>query len=339
MNTLVLGGSGYFGTVLVRELLLRSFDVRVLDLIDIPDRPPEVEFVHGSILDSDLVRETLDGIDIVFNTVAQVPISKNRKNLTEVNVVGTQRVLSECRKADISKFVHLSSSAVFGRPQSNPVSTQTIPAPREHYGRTKYEGELLCQYEVSQGRDISIIRPRTVLGPGRMGIFSLLFDWIADGVDVFVLGAGDNVYQFVHATDLADACIRASQIDGPGIFNIGTDRFGTMRQSLEALTKHAQTGSKVKELPRRPTEAAMSLLSALHLAPIAPYHTLMYGDSFWFDIEDSKTTLRWQPKFSNEQMLIESYESYIASRDEPKYGSGHSVPLNQGVLRLIKHFL
>ena len=75
------------------------------------------------------------------------------------------------------------------------------------------------------------MRPRTILGHGRLGIFGILFDWIADGADVPVLGDGDNVYQFVHADDLAGlrSCWLSSG-PGPATYNIGAEEFGTMRR-------------------------------------------------------------------------------------------------------------
>ena len=106
-----------------------------------------------------------------------------------------------------------------------------------------------CLEAASKGLDVTIVRPRTILGHGRLGIFGILFEWVADGADIFVLGDGDNRYQFVHADDLAEVCMLAGGVAGPAIFNVGTDRFGTMRESLESLCTHAGTGSRVQVAP------------------------------------------------------------------------------------------
>ena len=110
-------------------------------------------------------------------------------------------------RAGVGKVVHTSSSAVFGVPASNPVLPTTVPSPVEAYGRAKLAAEWACLDAASKGLDVTIVRPRTILGHGRLGIFGILFDWVADGADVFVLGDGDNRYQFVHADDLADVCL------------------------------------------------------------------------------------------------------------------------------------
>src|SRR5262249_13854939 len=148
--------------------------------------------------------------------------------------------------AHVQKVIYISSSAVFGAPKINPVTEQTVPAPAESYGRAKLEGEKLCRRYVESGLDVSVVRPRTIMGHGRLGIFQILFEWIRTGYNVPVLGRGDNLYQFVHADDLAKACILAAARPGAATYNCGTDHYNSMRAVLEHLCAHAQTGSRVK---------------------------------------------------------------------------------------------
>ena len=186
---------------------------------------------------------------------------------------------------------------------------------------------------------MTIVRPRTILGHGRLGIFGILFDWIADGADVFVLGDGSNRYQFVHADDLAEACRLAGAVAGPAIVNCGTDRFGTMRESLEGLCAHAATGAQVRSLPAGPAAGPMHLAAALHLAPFAPYHWTMYAKSLWFDIDHARELLGWQPRYSNVEMLVDSYEWFLANRGATTAGgrSQHRTTARQGALGILKH--
>jgi nucleoside-diphosphate-sugar epimerase len=336
VKALVTGGSGYFGSLLAAELRARGHAVRVLDLVDADDRPAEVELVLGDIRDPAAVRTAVDGVDVVFHNVAQVPLVKDRVAFVEVNVLGTQVLLDACADARVAKVVHTSSSAVFGVPRSNPVHEGTGPSPAEPYGWAKYEAELLCQRAADAGLDVTIVRPRTILGHGRLGIFSVVFDFVADGADVFVLGTGDNRYQFVHARDLADACIRAGERPGPRTYNIGAAEFGTMRESLEGLIAHAGTGSRVRGVPALPTTLAMRVASGLQLAPFAPYHWIMYGKSMWFDIEPARRELGWEPRSSAAEMFAESYDWFLAHRTGTAGASEHRRPVRQGVLALLK---
>jgi nucleoside-diphosphate-sugar epimerase len=332
MTCLVTGGSGYFGSLLVERLAADGQSTRSFDLIAADH--PGVEFVQGDIRDPAAVAEAVAGCDVVFHNVAQVPLARDPAVLRSVNVDGTRVLLDACRAAGVAKLVHTSSSAVFGIPESNPVLPTTVPRPAEAYGHAKLAAEWACLDAVRTGLDVTIVRPRTILGHGRLGIFGILFDWIADGADPVVLGDGTNRYQFVHADDLADACIRAGSLDSPRVFNIGTDRFGTMAEAIGGVCLHAGTGARVRCLPARPTAAAMRATARLGLTPFAPYHWLMYAQSMWFDIDHACTALDWQPHYSTDEMFAQSYDWYLANRarTDSDRASHHRRSTPQGVL-------
>jgi len=339
---LITGGSGYFGALLRDRLMARGQAVRVFDRVDATDRLPGVEFVRGDIRDPDAVAAACAGCGVVHHCVAQVPLAKDRQLFHTVNVDGTANLLGAARAGGVGKVIYVSSSAVFGVPRSNPVTEDTPPTPGEAYGRAKLAGEQLCREAAARGLDVTIIRPRTILGHGRLGIFQILFEWIRTGYNVPVLGDGANVYQFVHADDLADACLLAAGRPGATIYNCGTDRFGTMRAALEALCAHAGTGSKVKRVPMAPAVWAMHATSALGVSPLGAYHAMMYGRSMFFDSAKARTELGWQPRFSNEEMLIQSYDWYVANREailREHDASHHRSPVKQGVLGLVKRLL
>jgi nucleoside-diphosphate-sugar epimerase len=335
-SVLVTGGSGYFGSVLSELALARGDSVRIFDLN--ASTLAGAEFVQGDVRDAAATRAACDGIDVVFHNVAQVPLAKDRDLFDEVNVGGTANVLVAARDARVSKVVHTSSSAVFGIPEHNPVTEASPCRPLEAYGRAKLRAELLCHDAVAAGQDVTIVRPRTVLGHGRLGVFALLFEFVADGAPVFVLGRGDNRYQLVHANDLADACLRAGDRAGASVYNIGALEFGTMRATLQALVDHAQTGSRVRSLPVAPARFGMHALATLGLAPFAPYHWLLYSESLFFDVTKARTELGWEARHSNASMVIESYEWFLAHRFDADGGarSHHQSPVRLGLVRALK---
>lgn len=340
--SLITGGSGYFGSLLRDRLLAGGHEVRVFDLADANDRQQEVGFVQGDIRDAARVAEALAGCDVVYHCVAQVPLAKDRHLFHSVNVGGTENLLRAALAAKVRKVICVSSSAVFGVPKTNPVTEDTPPKPGEAYGRAKLEGEQLCHAYARRGLDVTIIRPRTILGHGRLGIFQILFEWIREGRNIPVLGRGHNVYQFVHADDLAEACILAAARPGSTVYHCGAARFGTMRDTLESLCAHARTGSRVRSVPMLPAVVFMRLTSVLGLSPLGPYHALMYGRSLWFDIAKAQRELGWQPRFSNAEMFAQTYDWYLANRDKVLATSGashHRSAVKQGVLALVKHLL
>jgi nucleoside-diphosphate-sugar epimerase len=337
-TVLVTGGAGYFGTVVVDQLVARGDRVRVFDLNEIAPRSDgvDVEMIVGDIRDRDAVRSACEGVDAVVHSVAQVPLARDRHLFRSVNVGGTAELLVAARRAGVGKVVALSSSAIFGIPESNPVTEDTPPAPLESYGQAKAEAEELCREAAATGLDVTVIRPRTILGHGRLGIFGILFEFVAEGAPVYVLDGGTNRYQFVHADDLADACLRALDRPGARTYNIGTKDFGTMRDTLEALVAHAATGSRVRSLPSAPARLAMKALSTVGATPFAPYHWLLYGESLWFDTSRAEDELGWRSTRSNAEMVVESYEWFLAHRHQLEGGSAHQSPAKLGALAVLK---
>jgi nucleoside-diphosphate-sugar epimerase len=343
MRSLVTGGSGFFGHLLVERLIARGDSVRSLDLTPADDEFGGVEFHRGDIRDAAAVRRACEGIDTVYHNVAQQPLSKDPELMRTVNLDGTRNLLQAALDCRIAKVIFTSSTAVFGIPAELPIRRSTKPTPVEPYGRTKVAAEALCHNFIERGLDITVIRPRTILGHGRLGIFQMLFEWIREGRNVPVMGTGGNRFQFVHALDLAEASILAAQRPGPQVYNIGTDRFGTMREVLEALCRHAGTGSRVKSVPDAPVRWAMAGASKLGLSPLGAYHYLAYGKPNYFDIADAVSELGWRPTYSNEEAMIASYDWYLANRDEvlsSKWtASPHKSAVKQGILRLAIRFL
>ncbi len=311
-TVLVTGGSGYFGSILAEMALARGDRVRVFDLN--PPADDRVDYVAGDVRDLGALQEACDGVDVVLNNVAQVPLAKDRELFWSVNVTGTANVLLAARDRGVAKVVHTSSSAIFGIPESNPVTEDTPGRPLEAYGRAKLEAEHLCHDAAAAGLDVTIVRPRTILGHGRLGIIAVLFEFVAEGAPVYVLGSGDNRYQFVHANDLADAVLRAADREKPTTYNIGATDFGTMRETLQAVVDHAGTGSRVRSLPATPARVGMQALATVGLAPFAPYHWLLYAESLWFDTTRARTELGWEPQHSNASALVESYDWFLEHR-------------------------
>ena len=338
---LVTGGSGFFGEVLVRQLLKRGYAVRILDLNPPADFGSEVEFVQGNICDVEIVRAACKNVDVVHHNVAQVPLAKSKELFWQVNRDGTQILLNAALEARVKKVVYTSSSAVFGVPERNPVTRLTPPAPAEDYGRAKLAAEELCRAANARGLDVSIVRPRTILGPTRMGVVEMLHDWVARGLDVPVLNGGKNVYQFVHADDLAWACISSGERAGWSIFNIGADHYGTMRELLEDLIAHAGTKSRVISLPMDPLVALMRLANRAGLSPLGPYHTLMYGRSMYFDISDAQRELGFKPRYSSSEGLCQGYDWYMENRHllNARGASHHKSPVRKGLVAALPYIL
>ncbi len=341
MLHLVTGGSGFLGNLIARRLLERGDRVKVLDIWEDHTRPKDIEFINCDIRNQEGVFQAMRGVDVVHHNVALVPLTKSGHKFWEVNVEGSRLAAEAAVRAGVKAFIHMSSSALFGVPETYPITENTPMRPVEIYGRAKLAGEQAVR-EICRKADLSliVIRPRTILGEGRLGIFQILFEWIRDGNNVFVIGDGNNKFQFVHAHDLMDAYLLALNLGKPGIYNVGTDRFGTVRQALEHVITYAHSPSKVKSLPAGLTIKSLKLADMLGLSPLAPWHYLTYHKPFYFDVSNL-LAMGWQPRYSNDEMFRESYDWFKNNYDQlaaQKTGSAHRRPVKEGLLWLLKKF-
>jgi nucleoside-diphosphate-sugar epimerase len=178
-----------------------------------------------------------------------------------------------------------------------------------------------------------------VIGIGRLGIFEILFDWIRDGANIYIIGQGRELFQFVHVDDISNASIQACLLECPGQYNIGALEFKTLREDLEYLCTHAGTRSRVKSLPVNSTIAALSFLDKVGLSPLGPWHYMTYHKPFHFDSKPAYEALGYLPKYTNRQMMTESYDWFVRHFDEMNVrddASNHKRPVKQGVLKLLK---
>jgi nucleoside-diphosphate-sugar epimerase len=261
-----------------------------------------------------------------------------------VNVEGTRTVLESAQAHGVPRVVFISSTAVYGIPRKHPILEDDPLQGVGPYGESKIQAERICQSFRERGLTVTVIRPKTFIGPGRLGVFQILFDWVERGKPIPIIGSGRNRYQLLDVDDLTDAIVLALTVPAEqanDTFNIGAERFGTVREDVQALCDHAGTGARVWPLPARPVKAALALFEALHLSPL---YRWVYGtadkDSF-VAIDRAKAKLGWRPRYSNAESLIRTYEWYRAHQAElaGKVGVTHRVAWDQGILRVIRDLL
>jgi nucleoside-diphosphate-sugar epimerase len=336
---LVTGGAGFFGSLLAKRLASEGEEVRVLDLWAENIRSDDIEYVIGDIRNESVVRKALKDVKFVHHCAGKVPLTKNKNDLNSVNIVGTQIISKLARENNVSKFVHFSSSAIYGIPEIQPIVRNTLKKPLEPYGESKLASEIIVRENFfNSNTSYLIIRPRTIIGPGRLGIFGLLFDWISNGKNVYTIGRGEKSLQFIHANDLINGYLLALEKLDHAEVNIGTDRYDNLNNELLKLIQTADSSSKIIHLPDKPTRTALEILDKLRISPLAPYHYLTYGKNIEFDLSELKS-IGWTPKYSTSEMLNEAYMNFT-NQGIKNFGlSPHKKTINQGILRIIRKFL
>ena len=343
MRILVTGGSGFMGVNLIRFLLKKGCTVRSIDLepFNYPERDA-IEAVVGDIRDTALMDKVSEGIDAVVHCAAALPLY-SPEDIYTTDVVGTKNVLTAAFAHGADRVVHTSSTAVYGIPDHHPL----FETDRLHgvgpYGEAKVAAEKVCEDFRTQGKTVTIIRPKSFIGPERLGVFALFYDWAADGHNFPMIGSGKNRYQLLDVEDLCEAVWLSLTLPREKVndtFNIGAREFTTMKEDWQAVLDRAGYGKKIVPLPRLPIVAILTVLEFLRLSPLYKW---VYGtaaeDSF-VSIEKAEKVLGYSPKYSNKQALVRNYEWYLAHRAEFKGLSGvtHRVPWKQGMLGIAKLF-
>lgn len=336
---LVTGGSGFVGSTIAKRLVARGEDVRVLDIWQADDLPASVEFINADINDREAVSRAMKGVSYVHHNVALVPLAKAGRKYWDVNVTGTETALRCAVDANVKMFAHMSSSAIFGSPDIMPITNATPLKPIEIYGEAKKAADDLVRKANIEGTiKTCCVRPRTIVGPGRLGIFEILFDWIRHNAPIFVIGTANHKFQLIHADDISDVSILACLAEKPGLYNAGTDRFGTLREDLGALIKHAGSKSRVVGLPAAPAILALATLDKLGLSPLSPWHYRTYHKPYYFDSSPVTEALGWKPRFSNQELLTTTFDWFVkeGASAMAKGGSAHKSSVPQGALKWLR---
>jgi nucleoside-diphosphate-sugar epimerase len=341
-NVLITGGSGFFGRILKQRLLTEGLRVINLDLVADVDRHSTLTSVQGDIRDVALVESLFaeHRFHTVFHCAAMLAHERiDPHMLWSSNVDGTRNLAEACRRHKVKTLIFTSTNCLWARGAGRAVREDDPPAPAEPYGQAKLAAEqVLKEYEDDLA--VIILRCPTIVDEGRLGLLAILFEFIADGRTVWIVGNGGNRYQFIYAQDLATACMQSMDSARSSVFHVGSDDVPTLREVYEALIRDSGSRSRVRSLPRGPAIAAMKLAHGLRVSPLGPYHYRMIAESFIFDTTRIRQQLGWQPTLTNRQMIVKAYRYYIAHRGEIDSRAGevsaHSRPAAMGIIRLLK---
>lgn len=342
-TVLITGGAGFFGGILKEALLAKGYRCVSVDLVDDKASHERLTSIKGNICDVKLM-ETLfqtHHFSHVFHIAAILAHDKkNRSILWPSNVDATRLLRQLCDTYRVPKIIFTSSNCLWARNFKYQVPESEPPAPIEIYGKSKAEGEKILMEPGTNVRSV-IIRCPTIVDSGRLGLLTILFDFIREGRKVWTVGGGHNRYQFIYAGDLVDACLKAMHHEGGEIFNIGSDHVPTLGEVYKQIIRHAGTGAQVASLPKAPTLAAMRLAYLLGISPLGPYHYKMIAEDFVFDTTNIKHALHWSPTLTNGEMMCKAYDYYISQLESFKLEdastrSAHSQPAEMGIIRLLK---
>ena len=340
---LVTGGAGFLGINMIRYLLRKGHRITSLDIADFayPEKS-QVNAIRGDIRNLSMVNQAMDGVDLVIHTAAALPLYK-KEDIFSTDIDGLEQVLESAFQHQVERMIHISSTAVYGIPDHHPL----VETDRLHgvgpYGEAKVRAEEICIAYRQKGLCVPVIRPKSFIGPERLGVFALFYDWAKDAKGFPMLGSGNNRYQFLDVEDLCDAIYLSATGDRHVVndtFNIGAKNFTTMREDYQAVLDYAGHGRKIIPFPAKPAIMMLRLLEALHLSPLYKWVYETAATDSYVSVEKAERLLGFNPRFSNKDALIRNYQWYVDHFLEFAHQSGvsHRVPWKQGILKLVKAF-
>ena len=344
MKIYITGISGFLSINLVRTLLDRGYDqIAGIDLVDFsyPERE-RIQFLQGDIRNPEDVRSSMQGADIVIHTAAALPLY-TPEDIYTTDVVGTRILLQQAQEYGVKRFIHISSTAVYGVPDHHPIYEHDRMIGVGPYGQAKIQAEEVCQEYRQQGMCVPILRPKSFVGPERLGVFAIFYEWASEGRGFPMIGSGENRYQFLDVEDLCQAILACMTMDESVVndtFNIGAAEFATMKQDYQAVLDAAGFGKRIVPFPAAPVILALKALEALKLSPLYPWiYETASRDSF-VSIEKAQQKLGFQPRYSNREALLRNYAWYLENKPRFTGGSGltHRLPWKQRALKLVKFF-
>ncbi|MEO1703274.1 MAG: NAD(P)-dependent oxidoreductase [Pseudomonadota bacterium] len=323
MKHVIFGGDGFVGRYLAQDLVERGHDVLVADVRKSPlPHYAKAKHVHCDVTNSASVAGVdVEAQDMVYNLSAMMlsPIQTRINRYPffyPVNTFGAANIMARAAASGASKMVQYTTDMVYGHTVQSPQDEAHPIKPIGHYGGSKAQTEDVAQSWRDRGMNITIVRPRLIIGPGRLGILGKLFKLIDMNLPVPMIGAGKNPYQFISVFDCAEVARLAWENGCPNKeYNLGSDNPPPVKKLLGDLIKSAGSKSILVPTPGFAVKWTLGALDCLNV-PIMDPEQYMIADEFCVrDTTAAKTDFGWSPKFRDEDMLREAYAEYRKAKD------------------------
>ncbi|HUG37726.1 MAG TPA: NAD-dependent epimerase/dehydratase family protein [Candidatus Limnocylindrales bacterium] len=314
-RVLITGGAGFLGSHLARAFRREGVEVRLLDLEANrgSDVDPAVERIAGDVRDPRTVADAVDGIDVVVHAAFGSPRHPARV-MRSVNVEGTRCVCERALAQGVRRVILISSTIVTKPARPHPILRDAPLSRLDAYRASRAEAEGVADEYRERGLAVAVVRPKTFVGPERVGAFAIIFEWIRLGRPVLVLGRGRNRYQLLDTRDMAEGIRLLAAAEAQGLFLFGARDFGTVREDFQVLLDHAGTGARLRFVPARLAGCALRGMELAAIVPLSEWHYMSAaGQDSVVDISRAERELGWRPQRSNAQALIEAYDWYVAS--------------------------
>ena len=274
MKTLVTGGAGFIGSNIIKLLSQEGCEITVLDNFSTgyeENLEPfkQLKIIRGDIRDSQAVAEAVKGAEVVFHLAANIGNVKSLQDPitdSDVNVLGTLKVIEAARKSGAKKIVYSSSAAIYGEPKKMPLNEEHPVSPDSFYGVSKLAAEkhCLCWAKI-YNIDTVALRYFNVYGINQRydaygNVIPIFTTRLFKKEPLIIYGDGEQTRDFVNVVDVARANILAAKAKGlSGAFNVGSGKSLTVNELAAMIQEASGISTEVKHVSERKGEVKHSL--------------------------------------------------------------------------------
>lgn len=312
MRYVIVGGSGFVGQELVRQLQAQGEqNIVILDIV-----PSQISTIYEYQDITKKISFEFSPEDIVIQLAANqyhhsVPKKKRQEFFENVNLYGTENLLKKMWQDGAKKMIFFSTDMVYGKPQYLPVDTQHPKRPFGYYGMSKKKAEEVCYNYRDKGMNITIFRPRMIIGKGRLGILTKLFKLIECNLPVPMIGSGKNCYQMVSVNDCASAIIQAVSHGAPNAeYNLGSNNPPQVRELLHDIIVRNKSKSILLPTWGRLVKLVLASLAKLGIEIMYKEQYMIADENYLIDISKTKDELDWRPRYNDTDMMQAAFEEY-----------------------------
>lgn len=322
MKHIITGGDGFLGTELTKKLVKAGEQVIICDIKQtlssgIYDNKNLVTYINLDVTKPGVFDQLeIDEDDVIYHFAARLlmpilPRSERKDAFWRDLYVGTENLLSFMESRGLKRMVYFTTDMVYGHTIHHPRFEDHPRAPLGPYGEAKYQSELLCEKYREKGINITIFRPRLIIGPGRLGILEKLFKAVDKNLPVPTIGNGKNYYQFISVSDCANACIAAVKAGIPNEFyNLGSLNPPKVNDLLKTLINEAGSKSILIPTPASLVKLSLEILDRIGTPIMDPEQYLIADETCVLDVSKAEKEIAWIPEDDDVSMLLQAYRTY-----------------------------
>jgi len=264
-HILVTGGAGFIGSNVVKHALEQGLKITIVDFLDLTSKKMDeyirsgIDYIKCDIRDLDRLISIKGEFDSLIHLAAQVSVPRSfthPKETEEINGKGTENVLLLAEKLGIKRFIHASSSAVYGDSDQMPLEESKIGMIQSPYAKTKFDNEGLIEKAFAKGKEFVALRFFNVYGQGQgsnsgySAVIPIFVNSLREGKEITIFGDGKQTRDFVHVSDISRLLISLSINKWPQpkqhVFNVGSGQSQTIHHLATLVQKFIDNGKPLE---------------------------------------------------------------------------------------------